>query len=134
MENQSLVNWTKIIYALHAVSVLIGVLGSASIIGSFLFGIPSIVAVIMNYIKQSEAKGTSLESHFRWQIRTFWIALAAAVGVTLLFGPFALILIGIPFLLLGYFITGVWVAYRVVRGWLALQEGKVLPNSGAALP
>jgi uncharacterized membrane protein len=45
------------------------------VLGSFLFGWPSIIAVIINYVKRSEARGTWLESHFDWQIRTFWFAL-----------------------------------------------------------
>src|SRR5678815_4848829 len=72
---QSLYDWTQIIYVLHAVSLVTGTLGAATVIGSFLIGWPSIIAVIMNYIKRSEASGTWLESHFRWQIRTFWFGL-----------------------------------------------------------
>ena len=69
-----LVTYTHVIYALHALSVLIGVTGPATIIGSFIFGLPSIVAVIMNYVRQAEVRGSWLESHFRWQIRSFWFA------------------------------------------------------------
>ncbi|MGZ9257764.1 MAG: DUF4870 family protein, partial [Candidatus Binatia bacterium] len=68
----SLVSATHLIYALHALSLLIGITTAASIIGAFVFGIPSIIAVIINYLKRAEARGTFLESHFRWQIRTFW--------------------------------------------------------------
>src|SRR5258706_13631097 len=67
-----LVTWTNVIYLLHAFSLLTGILGAATVIGAFLIGWPSIIAVIMNYAKRSEARGTWLESHFRWQIRTFW--------------------------------------------------------------
>src|SRR6185436_18565010 len=74
--SQSLYDWTQIIYVLHAVSLVTGILGAATVIGAFLIGWPSIIAVIMNYIKRSEASGTWLESHFRWQIRTFWFGLA----------------------------------------------------------
>ena len=77
------------IYALHAVSLAIGILGAASIVGAFLFGWPSIVAVILNYVKQSEARGTWLESHFRWQIRTFWFG-ALWVALCVLFVVFTL--------------------------------------------
>ena len=59
-----LVTYTHIIYGLHALSVLIGVTGPATVIGSFVFGLPSIIAVIMNYVRRSEARGTWLESHF----------------------------------------------------------------------
>src|SRR6185295_5373097 len=64
--------WTHVIYGLHALSVLVGVTTAAFIVTAFAFGLPSIVAVILNYLKRAEARGTFLESHFRWQIRTFW--------------------------------------------------------------
>ncbi len=70
--SQSLYDWTQIIYVLHAVSLMTGILGVVTIVGMFLTGWPSIIAVIMNYIKRSEARGTWLDSHFRWQMRTFW--------------------------------------------------------------
>jgi uncharacterized membrane protein len=127
----SLVQYTHVIYALHAASILIGVLSSAFIVTAFVFGLPSIVAVVMNYVRRSDVRGTWLESHFKWQIRTFWTAAIAVVGVTLVFGPFALVLIGIPFLLLGYLITGIWAAYRIVRGWLALKDGRSLTEAGS---
>src|ERR1043166_9914914 len=73
--DSSLVTWTQVIYALHAFSLLTGILGAATIVGAFLTGWPSIIAVILNYVKRSEARGTWLESHFRWQIRTFWLGL-----------------------------------------------------------
>ena len=71
----SLVRWTQLIYGLHAFSLLTGILGAATVVGAFLTGWPSIIAVILNYVKRSEARGTWLESHFRWQIRTFWLYL-----------------------------------------------------------
>ena len=70
-----LYNWTQLIYALHAFSLLTGILGAATIIGAFLTGWPSIIAVILNYVKRGEVRGSWLESHFRWQIRTFWFGL-----------------------------------------------------------
>ena len=66
----SLVNTTHLIYALHALSLLIGITSAATIIGAFVFGVPSIIAIVINYLKREEARGTYLESHFRWQIRT----------------------------------------------------------------
>ena len=65
----SLYNWTQAIYALHAFSLLTGILGAATVVGAFLTGWPSIIGVILNYVKRNEARGTWLESHFRWQIR-----------------------------------------------------------------
>jgi uncharacterized membrane protein len=120
----SLVTTAHVIYALHSLSILIGVTSAATIVGAFVFGLPSIVAVIVNYVKRSEVRGTFLESHFRWQIRTFWFAaLWATLGV-LLWVALAVVLIGFligPIILL---VTGLWVIYRVVRGWLALRDGR----------
>lgn len=126
-----LVSWAKLIYALHAVSIVMGLFGQAFIVTMFVFGLPSLIAVVMSYVKRDEARGTWLASHFRWQIRTFWIAFAAVVCIWLVFGPLSLILIGIPFLIGGLIITGIWAAYRVVRGWMALAEGRPLPSGGA---
>ena len=120
--SQSLYDWTQIIYGLHALSIVTGILGAATVIGAFLIGWPSIIAVIMNYIKRSDARGTWLESHFRWQIRTFWFGLLWAslcwlfVLMTLGLGLFV---VWIP---LG--ILTLWFIYRVARGWLALREHK----------
>ena len=73
--------WTvaNVVYGLHTLAIVVGVVGTATVIGSFVWSIPSILAVILNYAKRSEAHGTWLESHYRWQIRTFWFA--ALLGV-----------------------------------------------------
>ncbi len=123
----SLVTYTHIIYALHAITVISGIATSASIIGSFVFGIPSIIAVIMNYAKRADVRGTVLDSHFSWQIRTFWIAFISSVIAALIALPLALILIGIGLWMLFAFIIGIWVIYRVARGWIALRDRKPMP-------
>ncbi|HWX69029.1 MAG TPA: hypothetical protein VNY25_04950 [Steroidobacteraceae bacterium] len=118
--DESLVTYTHVIYALHALAVLIGVTTFHTIVGSFVGGLPSIVAVIMNYARRSATRGTYLESHFRWQIRTFWYALLWAVVCVLT----AVTIIGIPLAVLGFAALAVWIVYRVVRGWLALKDGR----------
>jgi uncharacterized membrane protein len=123
----SLVTYTHIIYGLHALSVLIGVTGAATIVGSFIFGIPSIVAVVMNYARRTEARGTWLESHFSWQIRSFWWALLLCIIVLVISAPLMLILVGFATAAVGLFAIGIWVLYRVIRGWLALRDGRALP-------
>jgi uncharacterized membrane protein len=115
----SLVTIAHLVYALHSLSLLIGITTAATIIGAFVFGVPSIIAVVVNYLKRSEAKGTFLESHFRWQIRTFWFALLWCVIAGMLF----ITVVGIPFALAIFFGAGLWAIYRVGRGWLALRDG-----------
>ena len=80
----SLVTVTRVVYALHALSILIGVFTGASIATAFVFGWPSIIAVIINYVERSDVRGTYLDSHFSWQIRTFWYALLWIVIVWIL--------------------------------------------------
>jgi uncharacterized membrane protein len=123
-----LVNYTHLIYGLHSLSVLIGILGSATLVGSFVGGVPSIIAVILNYARRADARGTWLESHFSWQIRTFWFALAWAVGVSLVsIVLLPLLGLGIATWILGFLVVGVWIVYRVARGWLALKDGRPMP-------
>jgi uncharacterized membrane protein len=111
-------------YGLHATSAIIGMFSSAFIVTAFLFGLPSIIAVVMNYIRRSDARGTYLESHFSWQLRTFWFALLWVTVVFLLSLPLFLILVGFVTFPIGIFIVGVWVIYRVARGWLKLKDGQ----------
>jgi uncharacterized membrane protein len=117
----ALVTWTKVIYALHAFSLVTGIVGTATIVGAFLTGWPSIIAVILNYVKRSEVRGTWLESHFRWQIRTFWFGLLwivlCLVFVVATFG------IGILIAWLPMGLVGLWFVYRIIRGWVALGDG-----------
>jgi len=114
--------WCQVIYALHAFSVLTGIFGAVSVIGAFLIGWPSIIAVILNYVKRSAVAGTWLESHFRWQIRTFWFAaLWVAVAVLLAFT-----VVGLPLTFAILAAVTVWLIYRVARGWLALNERETI--------
>ena len=117
-----LFNWTQAIYALHAFSLLTGILGAATIVGAFLTGWPSIIAVILNYVKRRDTRGTWLESHFRWQIRTFWYGLLwvglCSLFVLITFG------IGIVIAWLPLPIVSLWFVYRIVRGWVALRDGR----------
>jgi len=99
---QSAKTLTTVIYALYA--------------ASFFVGITAIVAIVMNYVKKEDMAGTFLESHFRWQIRTFWYGLLwCVVGMIALF------------VIIGWFIlavNSVWVIYRIVKGWLRLNDNK----------
>ena len=122
LADSSLITYTHIIYGLHALAAFIGLTSAASVVGNFVFGIPSIIAVIMNYARQSAVRGTFLESHFRWQIRTFWYAMLLALIVWAISLPLMLVLIGLATLPIGLALIGVWLVYRVVRGWLALRD------------
>jgi len=120
---EGMITLTHVIYALHTFSALTGLISSALIVTAFLSGWPSIIAVILNYLKRSEVAGTWLDSHFRWQIRTFWFALLwVLIGAI----PF-ITLIGIPIAFGIWVVTGIWVLYRIVRGWMALLDRKALP-------
>ena len=124
MPREGLITLTHVIYGLHAFSLLTGILGAATVIGAFLTGWPSIIAVILNYVKRSEVRGTWLDSHFSWQIRTFWFALLLAVIVWSVSLPLMLVLIGFAILPLGFALIGLWLIYRIVRGWLALRAAR----------
>lgn len=120
----SLVTTTQIIYGLHALSILIGLTSAVTIVGAFVFGVPSIIAVIVNYVYQHGTRGTYLESHFRWQIRTFWFATLWIMIGGIVFVTLFIVLIGIPIAWMIWTIAGLWVIYRVARGWLTLQDRK----------
>jgi uncharacterized membrane protein len=123
----SLVRLTHFLYAMHTLGLVIGAFGAASVIGSFLFGWPSIIAVIINYVKRSDVRGTWLESHFSWQIRTFWYALLWAVIIALVGLPFTVVVIGFGIWALGLFLLGLWAIYRIARGWLNLKDHHPMP-------
>ena len=123
----SLVTITHVVYALHTLSLVIGAFGAASIIGAFVFGWPSIIAVIINYVKRNEVRGTYLDSHFSWQIRTFWWALLLACIIGVLGLTLAIVLIGFAIWIIGFFVLGIWAIYRIARGWLALMDRRPMP-------
>ena len=112
----SLVTITHITYALHALGLAIGAFGTATVVGSFLFGWPSIIAVIINYVKRGDARGTWLESHFTWQIHTFWIAARPVACIVFVIGLLlAIVIIGFAIWIVGFFALGCWAIYRIAR-------------------
>jgi uncharacterized membrane protein len=99
---ESLKQLTMIIYILQAASLFVGITG--------------IVAIVMNYVKRDDTVGTLYESHFTWQIRTFWWGLLwAVVGFITMF-----VLVGFAIL----FANFVWCIYRIVKGFLNWNDGK----------
>src|SRR5262245_1265332 len=123
MPSEGMVRLTHVMYGMHAFSVVMGVLGPMFIVTAFLTGWPSIIAVIINYVKRSDVRGTYLDSHFGWQLRTFWYAVLGAIVALLLF----VTIVGIPFAWLLAVVIGIWVLYRLIRGWIALLEAKPMP-------
>jgi len=118
-----MVRLTHLIYGLHAFAVFSALLGSATIIFSFVASIPSLLAIVLNYWNRGAVRGTWLDSHFSWQIRTFWWTLAWVLIVLLL----VFTIIGIPLALAAFVIVSAWVVYRVVRGWWRLSGGLQMP-------
>ena len=112
----SLVQLTHFIYGLHAIAVFVGITSAATVAGGFVFGLPSLVAVFLNYLKRGDVSGTWLESHFRWQIHTFWFTLLWLK----IYGLLIITIIGIPLAWILIAMLGLWVGYRVIRGWVAL--------------
>lgn len=108
-KNLSLKNITQIVYLCQALS--------------FFFGITAIAGIILNYLKRKEVKDSWLESHFCWQIRTFWIGLAAS------FAGFILMFVIVGFLILAIIL--VWSIHRVIKGYLLLNENKPIENPQA---
>jgi uncharacterized membrane protein len=123
-----LVEYLHWVYALYALSVISGLLTTRTVALRFAFGLPSLIAIIMDYVRRSEARGTWLETHFRWQIRTFWYALLWVVVIAIVAAPLVLLLgLGLLLGLIGFGLVGIWVIYRIARGWLTLREARPMP-------
>jgi uncharacterized membrane protein len=122
----SLVTTLHVTYALHALGLAIGAFGASTVIGSFIFGWPSIIAVIINYVRRNDARGTWLESHFAWQIGTFWMAVGLSLLIAAVSAVLVLVLIGFVTWPVGFFILGIWAIYRIAKGWMALRDHKVI--------
>ncbi|EKV32494.1 putative transmembrane protein [Caenispirillum salinarum AK4] len=105
-QQNSLRTVTMVIYALYGVAII--------------FGITSIVGVIMAHIKSGDARDTIYASHMSWLIRTFWISFAGGLIGSML------TLVGIGFLVL--LAVAIWYIYRIVVGFLKLNDGKAIEN------
>ena len=99
---RSLKTLTAIVYALYA--------------ATFISGITCIIAIVLNYVKRDDAQGTWLESHFRWQIRTFWFGLLWAFVGALTW----ILMIGMLIMA----VNSIWLIYRIAKGWLNLNDHK----------
>lgn len=103
---ESLKKITLLVYGLYALS--------------YFAGITAIIGIVINYIKREEVAGTWLESHFRWQIRTFWFTFLWLI----VYGLLIITIIGIPIAWIMIALLGLWVGYRVIRGWVALADAR----------
>ena len=122
--SESAWNVVNIVYALHTFAIVVGIVGSATVIGSFVGSVPSILAVILNYAKRGDARGSWLESHFSWQIRTFWFAIFWVVIAAVL----TITLVGIPLAIVILIAITAWLVYRIGRGWLRLRDRQPMPS------
>jgi uncharacterized membrane protein len=114
----SVLSIAHLVYALHSLAIIVGIAGAATVIGSFVGSLPSIVAVLLNYVKRSDARGTWAASHYRWQIRTFWYTvLWALVGWAFVITVIGAVM-GVPILIA----LTLWLVYRIGRGWLRLRD------------
>ena len=114
----SVLSVAQLVYALHSLAIVIGIVGAATVIGSFVGSLPSIVAVILNYVKRGEARSTWVASHYRWQIRTFWFTLLwALIGWALIVTVIGAVM-GVPILIA----LTLWLIYRIGRGWMRLRD------------
>ena len=122
----SLITITHVTYGMHALGLAIGAFGASTVVGAFIFGWPSIIAVIINYVKRGAARGTWLESHFTWQIRTFWFAMLWACIIFVTGALLAIVLIGFAIWFVGLFALGCWAIYRIASGWLRLNDSRAI--------
>ena len=107
---QPLKTLTTVVYALYA--------------ATFISVITCIIAIVINYVKRDDVQGTWLESHFRWQIRTFWFGMLWAVVGALTW----ILIVGMVVMA----VNTVWLIYRIAKGWLNLNDNK--PMYGLARP
>ena len=129
-QRSSLVTYNHITYLLYVLSY-------------FTAGLLWIVPIFMNYAKRRDADGTWLATHFDWQIKTFWYSIVwfvVGVGIiTFALGSFgvsiladsgniavgSVLLASLGFIIMG--VTFIWHLYRIVRGWIALTDGRPVP-------
>src|SRR5262245_32177886 len=113
--DRSLVTVTHVIYGLHALSLITGIVTAATIVFALLTGWPSLITVILNAVKRGEALGTWLESHFAWQIRTFWwglLSVALCLAFVVLTLGVGLLIAWLPLMIVGFLFI-----YRIAKGW-----------------
>ena len=124
----SLISTTLVVYALFGVAAIAGLVSSGFPLVAPLMGVIGIVALILAYVKRSDAAGTWLASHYRWLIRTFWFSLLWGMVGGLVLVTLGLILVGIPIAIGIWVITTIWVIYRLLRGYVLFNDSKPVPG------
>jgi uncharacterized membrane protein len=125
---RGLIEYTYLIYALYALTVICAFLTVSVPVLRFTFALPSAIGICLNYLRRADAQGSWLESHFSWQSRTFWYALLWS-GVAAIVAIPLLLLVHFWVSLVAFALIVLWVLYRVVRGCVALRESRPAPPS-----
>ena len=109
LQSQKTLVWW--LYIFHAISLV------------FSLGMLSFIPLIVNYVKRDDAAGTFVHSHHGWQIRSFWWYL---VWMALGFIPFFTIIL-MPLAWLIWCLAWIWKAYRLIKGFIDLNDNKAMP-------
>lgn len=115
-------------YALFGTAAVVGLVSSGFHLIAPLVGLIGIAGLIVAYVKRDDARGTWVESHLRWLIRTFWFSFLWAVVGWIVLIVLGIILIGIPIALLIWAAAAIWVMYRVIRGYLLFKDSRPIPG------
>jgi uncharacterized membrane protein len=111
--------FAHIIYGIFAFSLI----AAASVFGAFV-SLVGVVGIVMAHVFKSDAKGTWLESHYDWLIRTFWWSAVWSIVLGTIALVFAITIIGLPIAALIWGVFFLWVAYRLTIGWITLFREK----------
>lgn len=124
---QSLITMTLLIYGLFGLAVVLSFVSQGVIVTAPLVAVAGIIGLVLLYVKRDDARGTWLESHYRWLARTFWYSLLWTVVGWIVLVTLAIVLIGFALGPIIWFVTSIWVAYRIVKGFLLFQDNKPAP-------
>lgn len=95
------------------------------LLAPFTYWLLAVVAVIVAWMHRDSVRGSYVETHYSWLLRTFWWGIFWVILMTIVF---AITIVGLFVLFIPYFILSIWYLYRVIRGWLRLSDGQAAPN------
>lgn len=125
---QSLITTTLVVYLLFGIAAVVALLSHGFPLAAPLFGVVGIVAIIVAYVKRSDAAGTWLSSHYRWLIRTFWFSALWGVIGWIIFWVLLIIVVGVFIAYAIWLATTIWVLYRLIRGYLLFKDSRPVPG------